>query len=105
MTDIPDSVENWLDELTPAQLEDVAHFLQRRAEEQRRGEWRTDDTETSEGNQGQSLDVHGDPLPAGVPAKATLTQKTINDNDYWYWQWRADDGTVTSKYKSPVNQE
>ena len=102
MTEIPDTVTNWLDELTADELDDVARLLQRRAEEERRQEWR-DDEDTAETAQGQSLDGQGDPLPEGVPAKATLTKKTINDNEYWYWQWRADDGTVTSKYKSPVD--
>ena len=63
MTEIPVSVENWLDELTVAQLNDVAHLLQRRAEDKRRGEWQTDETEASKVEQSQPLDVHGDPLP------------------------------------------
>ena len=104
MTKIPNSVEDWSDELTPPQLDDVAHLLQRRAEDKHRGEWQTEDTVATEADQSQSLNIHGDPLPEGVPAKATLTKKTINDSEYWYWQWWADDGTVTSKYKSPVNQ-
>ena len=52
----------------------------------------------------QATDIKGDPLPSGVPAKATLTTKTINDNDYYYWQWRGKDGKVKSRYKSPVNE-
>ena len=103
MTEIPDAVNTWLDGLTAAELDDVARILQRRAEDKRRQEWWADE-DTTETTQSQSLDVHGDLLPEGVPAKATLTKKTINDNEYWYWQWRADDGTVTSKYKCPVNQ-
>ena len=103
MVEIPNAIDNWLDELTAAELDDVVRLLKRRAEDKRRQEWR-DDEDTTEATQSQPLDVQGDPLPGGVPAKATLTKKTINDNEYWYWQWRADDGTVTSKYKSPVNQ-
>ena len=104
MTEIPDAVNNWLDELTAAELEDVARLFERRAEDKRRQGWQTSDTEAAADDQSQPLDVQGDPLPEGVPAKATLTKKTINDNEYWYWQWRANDGTVTSKYKCPVNQ-
>ena len=103
MTEIPDTVDDWLDGLTAAQLDDVARLLERRAEDKRRQEWQTDES-TTEMTPSQSLDVQGDPLPEGVPAKATLTKKTINDNEYWYWQWRTDDGTVTSKYKCPVDQ-
>ena len=81
MTEIPESVDDWLDELTATQLDDLARLLQRRAEDKRRQEWRADDTEATEGDQSQLLDVHGDPLPEGVPAKATLTKKTIHDNE------------------------
>ena len=103
MIEIPDAVNDWLNGLTAAELDDVTQLLQRRAEEKRRQEWRNDE-DTAETARGQSLDVQGDPLPEDVPAKATLTKKTISDNEYWYWQWRTDDGTVTSKYKSPVTQ-
>ena len=103
MTEIPDAVDEWLEGLTATQLDDVDRLLQRRAEEKRRHEWRAADTDVPEGEQSQALDVQGDPLPEGVPTKATLTKKTINGNEYWYWQWRADDGTVTSKYKCPVD--
>jgi hypothetical protein len=43
-----------------------------------------------------------DDPPDGVPAKATLTEKEINDNRYYYWQWR-DGDTIRSKYVRPVN--
>ena len=102
MGEIPDAVDNWLDELTAAELDDVARLIERRAEDKRRQEWREDEDPT-EATQGQPLDVQGNPLPESVPAKAMLTKKTINDNEYWYWQCRTDDGIVTSKYKLPVN--
>ncbi|MFD1647717.1 hypothetical protein [Haloarchaeobius litoreus] len=44
-----------------------------------------------------------DSRPAEVPAKASLTTKTINDNRYYYWQWREGD-RVKSKYHSPVDE-
>ena len=43
-------------------------------------------------------------LPEGVPQKATLTIKEINDNRYYYWQWREGDA-VKSKYKGPVDRD
>jgi hypothetical protein len=42
--------------------------------------------------------------PKGVPAKATVTIKDINENRYYYRQWREGD-RVKSKYKSPVNPD
>ena len=60
-----------------------AHLAEGDDERQRRQEGRSDD------------------LPDGVPSKATLTIKEINDNRY-YWQWR-DGDQVKSKYKGPVD--
>lgn len=40
--------------------------------------------------------------PEGVPSKASVTIKEINDNRYYYWQWREGD-TIKSKYKGPVD--
>ncbi|WP_227378590.1 hypothetical protein [Haladaptatus halobius] len=37
----------------------------------------------------------------GVPARATLTTKTINDNQYYYFQWREGE-QVKSQYVAPV---
>ena len=48
MTEIPASVEDWIDEPTAAQLDDVAHLLQRRAEDKRRREEQTDEPEATE---------------------------------------------------------
>lgn len=44
-------------------------------------------------------DLERDDAPAG----ATLTVKTIHEDDYYYWQWRASDGKVKSEYIKPVN--
>jgi len=49
-------------------------------------------------------DDQGDELPDDVPRRATLTKKTINDNEYWYYQWSAD-GKTKSEYKGPVNPD
>ena len=40
--------------------------------------------------------------PDGVPGKASITVKEINENRYYYWQWR-DGDTVKSKYHGPVD--
>ena len=105
--DIPDEIDEWFNQLTANELEDVSRTTADMAENRRRVEQLQangeDDTD-EEIMQERPRDSHGSEMPEGVPAKATLTKKTINDNEYWYWQWRTDDGTVTSKYKSPVNQ-
>ena len=40
--------------------------------------------------------------PEGVPAKANIVEKNINDNRYYYYQWREGE-KVKSKYKGPVD--
>ncbi|QLG29888.1 hypothetical protein HUG10_19965 (plasmid) [Halorarum halophilum] len=40
--------------------------------------------------------------PKGVPGKASIVVKNINDNRYYYYQWR-DGDKVKSKYKGPVD--
>ena len=97
--DIPDDLNERLDELTPRQLDDIARTAERKAEEQRRQN-RIEQKE--ENGDEEAADPCGDPLPNDVPAKATLTKKTINDNEYWYWQWREGD-EIKSKYKEPVS--
>lgn len=37
-----------------------------------------------------------------APAKATLTVKTINGNDYYYYQWREGD-EIRSEYVAPAS--
>ncbi|MFC6722834.1 hypothetical protein ACFQE1_00105 [Halobium palmae] len=96
MSDVPESIEARLEELTPGQLDQVARLAERLAEDQRRQQ-RIEETEATD------VDQKGDPLPEGVPGKATLTKKTINDNEYWYWQWREGD-SIKSQYKGPVNE-
>lgn len=39
---------------------------------------------------------------ADAPGRATLTVKTINDNDYYYLQWREGDA-IKSEYVAPVS--
>ena len=37
----------------------------------------------------------------GVPLKASIVTKTINDNEYYYFQWREGD-RIKSEYLAPV---
>jgi hypothetical protein len=48
-------------------------------------------------------DLPGD-RPDGVPSKAAITTKEINDNRYYYWQWR-DGDRIQSKYEGPVDPD
>ncbi|WP_266082998.1 hypothetical protein [Haladaptatus caseinilyticus] len=41
-------------------------------------------------------------LEKGVPAKASIVTKTINDYQYYYFQWREGD-TIKSEYLAPVS--
>ena len=51
---------------------------------------------------GQDGENRREDRPEGVPSKATVTVKEINDNRYYYWQWREGD-SIKSKYKGPVD--
>ena len=59
---------------------------------------RTDDQSVRQG------DELAEDRPDGVPSKATITVKKINDNRYYYWQWR-DGDQIKSKYKGPVDAD
>ncbi|WP_435158193.1 hypothetical protein [Haladaptatus sp. DFWS20] len=40
----------------------------------------------------------------GVPTKASIVTKTINDNQYYYFQWRERD-RIKSEYLAPVSSK
>lgn len=42
--------------------------------------------------------------PDKAPAKASVTTKTIDDNQYYYYQWREGD-QIKSEYITPVNPQ
>ncbi|WP_058365796.1 hypothetical protein [Haloparvum sedimenti] len=94
--DLPSDVVETLDDCSPEVLRQIATYAEdlaeSREEEDRAGEESDEDT----------VDEEVDDLPEGVPSRATLTIKEINDNRYYYWQWREGD-QVKSKYKGPVN--
>jgi len=95
--DIPSSLLEELNALNPDELRQVTRYTDALAEhkerEQRSQEIDTDNDETPE---------VVEETPDGVPSRATLTVKEINDNRYYYWQWREGD-KIKSKYKAPVN--
>jgi hypothetical protein len=55
----------------------------------------------------QRLDDQGDgdhdDRPDDVPARASITTKTINENRYEYWQWREGD-SIKSQYIGPAER-
>jgi len=52
----------------------------------------------------QSADDAPEDRPDGVPTRALVTIKEINDNRYRYWQWR-DGDNIKSKYICPANPD
>jgi len=93
--DVPAAVIDAVDELSPAQLEDLARYASSLA--QRRAEMKDPD------NDQRPADEAAD-LPNDVPPNATVTVKEINDNRYYYWQWR-EGNRIKSKYKGPVDPD
>jgi hypothetical protein len=93
---LPAAVVDSLDGLSPAALRRLAEYAETLATHR---EQESDSTEQA--NATTEADQSTEDLPDGVPAKATLTVKEINDNRYHYWQWREGD-KIKSKYKGPV---
>ena len=80
--------------LSAAQLRELAKYAESVAESHERQARRDDETEAA------------DPAerPDGVPAGASVTVKTINENRYRYWQWR-DGDKIKSKYIGPADAD
>ncbi|WP_440991969.1 hypothetical protein [Haloarchaeobius baliensis] len=94
--EIPPELVESLEDCSPTQLREAANYAFALATYRER-ESRLDD--------GDSGEAPPEPIsrPAEVPAKASLTTKTINENRYYYWQWREGD-RVKSKYHAPVDE-
>jgi len=92
---VPADLRDALADCTPTQLREVATYAQELATHRER-KARLDEAEASQGATPDS-----DSRPAAVPTKASITTKTINDNQYYYWQWR-DGDEIKSKYHGPV---
>ena len=96
--DLPTDLVNSLIDLSPERLRAVADYAEALAEHKARAA-------RLEEESGDDVDAkRPDDLPEGVPAKATITIKEINDNRYYYWQWREGE-SVKSQYKGPVNAD
>lgn len=79
-----------LADLTPEQLDNVERAAARLAEEKRRQQRIETNAKNEITDTARSEN--------GVPAKATVVVKTINDNEYEYWQWRSsEDGKVSTR--------
>ena len=95
---LPTEIVKTLNESDPEQLRVVATYAEALAGHKDR-EARLEKSADQE-----EVEERPDDLPDGVPARATITIKEINDNRYYYWQWREGE-KVTSKYKGPVNAD
>ena len=96
--ELPTDIVNTLNNYSPDQLQHVAHYAEELAEHKAR------EARLKEESENDEIEERPDDLPNGVPSKATITIKNINDNRYYYWQWR-DGEKVRSKYKGPVNSD
>jgi len=97
-TELPADVVNALTDCTPDQLQQATRYAEELAEHKSQ-EQRTDQAVDEPVDDERSTD-----RPSGVPSKATITIKEINDNRYYYWQWR-DGEKIRSQYKSPVDSD
>ena len=96
--DLPPEIVDTLNGYSTDQLRNVARYGEVLAEyKEYEGRLQENSEDIEEGKQ-------ADDLPDGVPSKATITVKEINDNRYYYWQWR-DGDKIKSKYKSPVSSD
>ena len=95
-TELPSDLVATLNKCSPDQLRQVAHYAEGLANYREQTATRTEAEEET------NLNERSKDRLDGVPTKATITIKTINDNRYYYWQWR-DGDTVRSEYKGPVD--
>ena len=79
-------------------MRDIARYADELAEHREREAQLAEQDE-----QDEEVEAEAD-LPDGVPGKATITVKEINDHRYYYWQWREGE-TIKSKYKGPVDSD
>jgi len=93
---LPTDIVNTLNGYSSSQLQEVAYYAEALSEHKAR------ETRLEKRSDGSEAGERPDGLPDGVPSKATITIKEINDNRYYYWQWR-DGDKIKSKYKGPVN--
>ncbi|SEP28434.1 hypothetical protein SAMN04487948_13318 [Halogranum amylolyticum] len=97
--DVPSGIAERLTDQSQNVLRDIARYADELAEHREREARLAEQDERSE-----AIEAEADDLPDGVPGKATITVKEINDHRYYYWQWREGD-QVKSKYKGPVESD
>ena len=94
--EVPADIASKLDEQSPEVLRQIARFAEELAEHRDR------EARLAESDEKEKVEERPEDLPDGVPSKATITVKEINDNRYYYWQWREGE-KIKSKYKGPVD--
>ncbi len=107
-TDTPKYLREGLQKQSPEMLRSIATYASALADSKERA--------LQEELDAQAVDVDDETTPDGwdadewdeqledsdVPARATLTTKTIDDRKYYYYQWREGD-KIKSEYVAPVN--
>ncbi|WP_135855116.1 hypothetical protein [Halorussus salinus] len=96
--ELPTDIVDTLNGSSPELLRHVASYTEDLAEYRERA------ARLAEKEGEDEIEERPDDLPDGVPSKATITIKEINDNRYYYWQWR-DGEKIRSQYKGPVESE
>ncbi|WP_372480838.1 hypothetical protein ACAH01_16440 (plasmid) [Halomicrobium sp. HM KBTZ05] len=103
-TDLPDDLGDGLEQCSPTRLRQIAEYAEALAAFRERND-RLDGADDGDGEHADRAHKREDGPenpPDGVPSKATITVKEINDNRYYYWQWR-DGEQIRSQYEGPVD--
>ncbi|ADJ16780.1 hypothetical protein [Halalkalicoccus jeotgali] len=104
----PDSLPKYLVEglqkQSPTTLHDLRRYARQLADyKEQQAQKQLEETTIDRHREINGLADEND-TPDGVPAKAGVTIKTINDNRYYYWQWR-DGKKIRSEYIKPVSKD
>lgn len=104
--EIPKYIREPVQKQSPERLRILAQYAEElaNAKEQQREQDQAEKTDSEDDVEDEDISRDDEDLPDDVPRRATKTQKTINDNQYWYWQWREGD-KIKSEYIKPVNPD
>lgn len=95
--EIPQYISDGLEKQDPATLREISKRAEQLAtQKERELERELEEREVDEEERPDDIDRNN------TPQRATLTTKTINDNDYYYWQWR-EGSKIKSEYIRPVS--
>ena len=97
-SELPTEIIDILENYSSDRLRHVARYAEELAE------YRERESHFAEEDDEDEIKERPDDRPDGVPSKATITIKEINDNRYYYWQWR-DGDKIHSQYKGPVHPD